>query len=170
MLSIAHLFSSECFESCMLHENWSFLSAVVETDLHQQTGIQKPLLLLQRTFLAPLFFKKKGGIALALASSLSSLSLCKTWHFAISLLLLKIFTWNSEYVFTIQKAVRTIKADNSKCFFFFRIMTLFPLRLFILYQAPHSRELAHACSALVSLILQDFLKLKLRQALIGQTR
>ena len=57
-----------------------------------------------------------------------------------------------------------------KMLFFFRIMTLFPLRLFILYQAPHSRELAHACSALVSLILQDFLKLKLRQALIGQTR
>ena len=41
------------------------------------------------------------------------------WHFVISLLLLKMFTWKSEYVFTIQRAIGTVKGDNSKCFFFF---------------------------------------------------
>ena len=41
----------------------------------------------------------------------------KLEHFVISLLLLKIFTWNSEYVFTIQSAIHTIKGDYSKCIF-----------------------------------------------------
>ena len=35
-------------------------------------------------------------------------------------------------------------------FLFFRIIPLFRLRLFILYQEPHSRALAPACGALVS--------------------
>ena len=34
-------------------------------------------------------------------------------------------------------------------FFFFRIMSLFRLKLFILHQAPHNRALAPACGALV---------------------
>ena len=75
----------------------------------------------------------------------------KTVIFVISLLLLKIFTWNSGNVSTIQRAIHTIKGDNSKCIFFFRIMPLFWLRLFILYQAPHSRALAPACCALDSI-------------------
>ena len=71
-------------------------------------------------FLAQLFSEKTPGIALALALPLS----CKKiWHFVISLLLLKIF--------------------------FFRIMPLFWLRLFILYQASYRRALAPACGALV---------------------
>ena len=45
--------------------------------------------------------------------------LAKIWHFVITPLLLKIFTWNSKYVFTIQRAIHTLKRDNSKC-------TLFP--------------------------------------------
>ena len=54
----------------------------------------------------------------------------KCWQYLISLLLLKIFTWNSEYVFTFQRAVHTIKGDNLKCIFFFRIMPLFRLKHF----------------------------------------
>ena len=37
--------------------------------------------------------------------------------------------------------------QNAFFFFFFRIMSLFPL---IFYQAPHSQALAPACSALIS--------------------
>ena len=66
------------------------------------------------------------------------------WYFAISLILLKMFTLNSEYVFTIQRAIHTIKGDNSKCIFF-RIMHLFRLWHFILYQAPYSQGLAPIC-------------------------
>ena len=57
---------------------------------------------------------------------------------------------NWLYVFNIQRASHTIKGDNSKCIFFLRIMPLFRLRFFILYQTPHSRALAPTCSALVS--------------------
>ena len=64
----------------------------------------------------------------------------KLWHFVISLLLLKTFTWNSEYVFTIQRAIHTIKGDNSKCIIV-RTMPLFLLRLFILHQASHGQAL-----------------------------
>ena len=74
------------------------------------------------------------------------------WHFVISLLILKIFTWSLEYVFTIQWAIHTIKGNNLKCilfFFFFRIMPLFQPGLFILYQALYSWVLALKCSALV---------------------
>ena len=39
------------------------------------------------------------------------------------------------------------KVVNSKCTFF-GVMPLCRLRLFILYQAPHSRVLAPACGAL----------------------
>ena len=41
----------------------------------------------------------------------------KLWNFVIPLSLLKIFTWNSEYVFAVQRAIHTIKEDNSKCIF-----------------------------------------------------
>ena len=40
---------------------------------------------------------------------------------------LKIFTRNSEYVFTIQRAIHTVKRYNSKCFIFFRLMPSFQL-------------------------------------------
>ena len=53
------------------------------------------------------------------------------------------------YVLTIQRIIYTIMGDNSKCIFFFRIMSLFRLKLFILHQAPHNRALAPACGALV---------------------
>ena len=43
----------------------------------------------------------------------------KLRHFVILLLLLKIFTWNRKYVFTIQRAIHTINGDNSKHIFFF---------------------------------------------------
>ena len=68
--------------------------------------------------------------------------------FVISLLLRKIFTWNSEYVFTIQKASHTVKGEIWIAFFF-QNMHLFWLRLFILYQVPHCRALTPACIALV---------------------
>ena len=54
----------------------------------------------------------------------------KLWHFVKYLLLLKIFTRNSEYVFTIQKVIHIFKGDNSKCLFSL-IMPLFRPRLFI---------------------------------------
>ena len=83
----------------------------------------------------------------------------KLWHFVISLLTLKIFTWTPEYVFTIQRAIHTIKGDNSKCiffFFFFKIMPLFWFSLFILYQAntpphppPPQPSVCTTCGALV---------------------
>ena len=41
----------------------------------------------------------------------------KLQHFVLSLLLQRTLTQNSEYVITIQKAVHTIKGDNSKYFF-----------------------------------------------------
>ena len=44
----------------------------------------------------------------------------------------------------------TIKRDNSMCIFL-RIMPPFRLRLFILYQAPHSLALAPACGTLVKM-------------------
>ena len=50
----------------------------------------------------------------------------KLWHFVISLLLLKIFTWNLEYVFTIQRAIHAIKGDNSRCSFFFFLKNYAP--------------------------------------------
>ena len=75
----------------------------------------------------------------------------KHWHFVISLLLLKIFTSNSEYIFTIERAIHTIKGDKSKCIFFFsELCPVFDLD-FIPYQAPHSRELAQPRVALVPL-------------------
>ena len=80
----------------------------------------------------------------------------KLWHFVISLLLLKIFTWNSEYAFTIQRVVHTVKEENTKCNFF-RIIPLFCLRLFfpfffnILYQSPDIWALAPACGGLLLL-------------------
>ena len=49
-----------------------------------------------------------------------------------------------EYVFTTQTAIHTIKGG-----ILFRIMALFQVSLFILYQAPHSRPLAPACDILV---------------------
>ena len=74
----------------------------------------------------------------------------------MSLLLLKIFTDlllniltdNSEYVFTIQRTIHTTKGDDSICIFF-RVMPLFQLRSFILYQAPHSRALTDVCGVFV---------------------
>ena len=48
----------------------------------------------------------------------------KLWHFVIPLLLLKIFNWNFEYVFTFQRANYTIKGGNSKCFFFSELCPL----------------------------------------------
>ena len=104
-------------------------------------------------FLAQLFSEKARGIAIALVSSLSGgiiIVVCKKpGHFVISLLLLKIFTWNSEYVFSIQRAISTVKGDCSKGIFFFIIMLLFWLTLFILYQAPYSLASAPACSPFV---------------------
>ena len=57
----------------------------------------------------------------------------KLWPLVISLLLLKKFTWNSEYVFAIQRAIHTIKEDNSKCIFselcpFFNLHFLFSIK------------------------------------------
>ena len=90
----------------------------------------------------------------------------KLWHFALSLLLLKVFTWNSDYVFTIQRAIYTIKGDMSKCifffFFFFRIMPPFWLTLFILYQTPNSRAFAPWCDALISISKNVFYLIKYR--------
>ena len=97
------------------------------------------------TFLARMFSEKTRVLAIASASSLSST--CKNLHFVIFLLLLNIFTLKWGYVFTIQRAIHTIIGENSKRIFF-RITPLFLLRLFILYQAPHSRAFAPACGAL----------------------
>ena len=70
-------------------------------------------------FLARLFSEKTWGIAIALVSSLSS---CKNlWHFVISLSLLNIYTWNSRYVFTMEKGICKIKGDNAE-FIFARII------------------------------------------------
>ena len=54
-------------------------------------------------FLVWLFFEERG-----IAVALVSLLLCERLHFVISLLLLKIFTRNSAYVFIIQRASHTI--------------------------------------------------------------
>ena len=70
----------------------------------------------------------------------------KLWHFVISLLLLKILTWKSEYVYIVQRAIHTFKGN----WFFFsqKNDSFFRLRIFSLYQAPHSRALAPAYSDL----------------------
>ena len=59
-------------------------------------------------------------------STLGVIAWCKKLHFVISLLLLKIFTGNSKYVFTIQRAIHTIKGDNF-FFFFFKSCPFFDL-------------------------------------------
>ena len=106
-------------------------------------------------FLAWLFSEKTWGIARALSSSLSGIIVVqKLWHFVISLLLLMMFTLNSEYMFTIQRAIHTIKRNNSKCIFFQNYAPDSTL-LSILYQAPHSRALGPACGALA--IIQCFI-------------
>ena len=60
-----------------------------------------------------------------------------------------------EYVLTIQRAIHSIKGDNSKgiylFIYFFQNNALFS-RLFILYQVTHSWVLAPACGALVSIL------------------
>ena len=55
-----------------------------------------------------------------------------------------------EYVFIIQGSIHAMKGDNSKCIF----LQDHALRLFILYQAPHSVVSAPACGALVISKLQ----------------
>ena len=90
-------------------------------------------------------YTKTQGIAIAMAVASSA---CKNWHFVISLSLVKIYTWKLQYVFTIQKAIHAIKGHNSECILF-RIMHLFQLALYILYQTPHSQALAPACGSLV---------------------
>ena len=57
----------------------------------------------------------------------------KLSHFVISWLLLKIFTRNSEYVFTVQRAIHTIKGDNSKCIFFSELCPLLDLEKTLTY-------------------------------------
>ena len=59
-------------------------------------------------------------------SSSPSFSCKKLRHFVISLLLLNIYTWNSEYMFSIKRATYAIKGDNSKCIFV-RIMPFLDL-------------------------------------------
>ena len=57
-----------------------------------------------------------------------------------------------EYVFTIQRAIHTIKGDNaslSENAAFSELCPFFDLRLFILYKASHSRALIPTCGALV---------------------
>ena len=53
----------------------------------------------------------------------------KLWHYIIVLLLMKIFNWNSEYVFTIERAFILSRETKIKMlfffFFFFIIMPLF---------------------------------------------
>ena len=63
----------------------------------------------------------------------------KLCHFVISLLLLKIFTLNLEYMFTIQRAIHPIKGDNSKCFFFFQNYAFSQLRLLSFIKQPTAK-------------------------------
>ena len=77
----------------------------------------------------------------------------KLWYFVISLFILKICMWNSKYVFTIQRSKeRSIVSGRQlkmQFFFFPEVCRFFDLRLFILYQAPHSWALAPTYGALV---------------------
>ena len=90
-------------------------------------------------FLARLFSKKTRGIASTFWSSCKNCDFCN-----ISVTTEDIYL-NLEYVLAIQITIHTIKGDNSNPFL--RIMLLFRLRLFILYQANHSRAFAPACGA-----------------------
>ena len=57
----------------------------------------------------------------ALSSScLANVRLC--WYTSDTCNFYLLETWNVTLVFTIQRVVHTIKGDNSKCIFFFRIM------------------------------------------------
>ena len=73
--------------------------------------------------------------------------LYQLWHFVISLLLLKIFTWNSEWMFTIQRAIASRETIQNS--FFSELCPFFDLKCFILYQASHSEALTQAGGALV---------------------
>ena len=67
------------------------------------------------TFLARLFSEKTWDIAIVLVLSLASSASYK--NFDVSLLLLKTFTCNSEYMYNIKRPIHTIKGDSSKCVF-----------------------------------------------------
>ena len=49
----------------------------------------------------------------------------KLWDFLISLSLMKIFTWNSDKLFTIKRGTHTTWAGNSQLFFFWHCYALF---------------------------------------------
>ena len=86
------------------------------------------------SFLAQLFSEKNRGFAIALALPGASLSsACKNFDnlkYLYYYLVYLLKTW--EYVFTIQRAIHTIKGDNSKCILFqndapFWTSTFYPL-------------------------------------------
>ena len=55
----------------------------------------------------------------------------QNWHFVVSLPLQKIYTWKSDYVFTIKRATYTIKGYYSKCIFCQNYAPFLDLDLFI---------------------------------------
>ena len=68
---------------------------------------------LQLTFLARLFFGENRRYFDSLGVIVVVQEL---WHFVISLLLLKILTWNLESLFTIQRAIHPIKGTIQNAF------------------------------------------------------
>ena len=57
-------------------------------------------------------------------------------HFVISMLLLKVLTWNAEYICTIQRAIHTSKGDNSKCIFFLESCPFYDLHFLSSIKLP----------------------------------
>ena len=80
----------------------------------------------------------------------------KFWHFLISLLLLKVFTWNSEYVFTIQIAIHTFKRDNSE-YIFLELCPFFDFDFLSSIKHPNSRAMAHRAFSSFPLCLLSYL-------------
>ena len=60
----------------------------------------------------------------------------KLWQFVIYMLLLKIFTWNLEYVFPIQRAGHTVNGDNPNCIFS-ELCPFLDSNFLILSSTPH---------------------------------
>ena len=97
------------------------------------------------TLFARLFSEKTQGFAIALASSSVLFKILTFCNISIT----EDIYLDLGICIHYPKSNPYYQRRQFKMIFFFRIMPLFRLKIFMLYQASHSRALAPACCALV---------------------